>query len=104
MDNSLSQLVDFVTRPISNSVLDLIVTSCPQLIDNVQGSPGISDHSIVTFCINVKPKFQNKPPRKMYSFQKADTLHLKQRVEEFTHMFLNSNPIVKTQLTRIGIQ
>ena len=90
MENSLSQLVDFITRPVSNSILDLLVTTTPQLIDNIQNV--ISDHVIITFCINMKPKIQQKPPRKIYNFQKADTSVLKQKVEEFTQMFLKSNP------------
>ena len=92
MENSLSQLVDFITRPISNSILDLLTTTSPQLIENLQGVPGISDHLIVTFHINMKPKMQPKPPRKIYSFQKADTNVLKQKVEEFSQIFLDSNP------------
>ena len=90
MENSLSQLVDFITRPISNSILDLLTATSPQLTENLQGVPGISDHLIVTFHINMKPKMQHKPTRKIYSFQKADTNILKQKVEEFSQMFLDS--------------
>ena len=92
LENSLSQLVAFITRPVSNSILDLLATTNPQLISNLQPSPGISDHHIVTFNINMKPKQQPKPPRKIYNFKKADTETLKKKVNELTQEFLTSCP------------
>jgi len=94
MENSLSQLVGFITRTISNSILDLVATTSPQLIENLQGVPGtgISDHHIVSFNINIKPKTPQKTPRKIYSFHKADISALRNEVDEFTQIFLNSNP------------
>ena len=41
----------------------------------------------------MKAKYQTKPPRKLLSFQKADTNNLKSKVLNFTQVFLNSNPI-----------
>jgi exonuclease III len=80
VENSLAQLVMKVTRPISNSILDLITTTNPQLVSNIEVYPGISDHNIVTFDINMKPKQQNKPPRKIHNFQKADHATVKDKV------------------------
>ncbi|XP_072042262.1 uncharacterized protein [Amphiura filiformis] len=92
LENSLAQLVTKVTRPVSNSILDLIVTTNSQIISDVEVSPGISDHSIVTFNINLKPKQQSKPPRKIYNFLRADVENLKQNVKEHTQEFLASAP------------
>ncbi|XP_072022153.1 uncharacterized protein [Amphiura filiformis] len=96
LENSLSQLVTKVTRPISNSILDLITTTNPHLVSNIIVSSGISDHDIVTFDINMKPKYQVKPPRKMYNFLKADESVLNEKVAAFTQEFLASNPSLNT--------
>ena len=96
LENSLSQLVNVVTRPISNSKLDLIVTTNPQLISSIEAKPGISDHNIVIFDINMKPKLQFKPPRKIFTFQRADVEDLKRKVEAFSQEFLSSNPSANT--------
>lgn len=92
LENSLSQLVTKITRPISNSTLDLITTTCPHLINNIESLPGISDHNIVLFNINMNPKTQTKPPRKVFNFQKANIDNLKSITKEFSHEFLSSNP------------
>ena len=91
-ENSLAQLQHKVTRPQSNSVLDLIVTSCPQLINNIDVLhvlPGISDHDLILFNINMKPKFQPKPSRKICSFQKANLDVLREETTDFSNNFLH---------------
>ena len=49
--NSVSQVVRDDTRPSSSNILDLIITSNPTLVENVNVHPGISDHHILTFNI-----------------------------------------------------
>ena len=92
LEHSLVQLVNQITRPISNSILDLIITTNAQLVTNIDSNPGISDHNLITFNINMKPKRQIKPSRKLYNFNKVDTDQLKQRVKQFTEEFLLSDP------------
>lgn len=92
VDNSLAQLQTKITRPISNSVLDLLVTTNPNLIENICVVPGISDHLVVLFDICMKPKFQKKPQRKIYMFGKANIDALKSDVADFVNNFLQSNP------------
>ena len=92
LDNSLSQFVNSITRPISNSILDLLVTTNPNIIQNVEVLPGISDHCIVLFDISAKPKLQKKPQRKIFKFDKADPEVLKSEVSLFVQCFLSSNP------------
>jgi hypothetical protein len=91
-DNSLSQLVTGITRPVSNSTLDLLVTTNPNLIENIEILPGMSDHCLVMFDICMKPKLRIKPKRKIYMYHKADIPTLKEHTQEFVQHFLNSNP------------
>lgn len=92
LENSLSQLQTKIPRPISNSVLDLIATTCPQLITNIEVVPGISDHNIVLFDINLKPKTQSKPPHKVYNFKRANIELLKDKTRQFCQEFMDCNP------------
>ena len=111
VENSLAQLVEEVTRPASQSTLDLITTTNPNLVSDIEVSHGISDHDIVTFNINMKPKYHGKPKRKIYQFHKADPELLKQQAEVLTQEFLDSKPqnnsvnsnweTIKTRLLKI---
>ena len=92
LENSLAQLQTKVTRPVSNSVLDLIVTSCPHLVSNIEVQPGISDHDIVLFSFNMKPKPQPKVPRKIFNYQKANVDEIKAKTSEFCQSFLSEDP------------
>ena len=92
LENSLAQLQEKVTRPISNSVLDLLVTTNPNLVDSVpEVFPGMSDHCLVTFDINMKPKLRKKTQRKIFMYHKANLSTLKQDTLNFASDFLNSN-------------
>ena len=109
LDNSLSQLVTSITRSVSNSILNLLITSNPNLIEYVQMLPGISDHcldinmfdinmfdinmfDINMFDINIKPKLHNKPQRKIELYDRVDLQIRQTKVQEFVRNFLASNP------------
>ena len=92
LENFLSQLVKIITRPLSNCILDLIATTNPNLVNNIETHTGISDH-LVTFDICMKTKYQTKAQRNLFYFLKADTSNLKSKVLNFIQEFLNSNPI-----------
>ncbi|XP_011675592.2 uncharacterized protein LOC105443737 [Strongylocentrotus purpuratus] len=92
LHNSLSQTVREVTRPSSNNILDLVVTSNPALVENVCVKSGISDHNIVTFTLAANPKISVKPLRKIYQFHKADEQQLRDAAAEFATEFLQSDP------------
>ena len=70
LNNSLSQLISQATRPTSNNILDLLITSSPNFIENIQTVPGISDHLAIIFDVNLKPHIPKKPSRKVYNFTK----------------------------------
>ena len=93
LENLLRQLAKVVTRPLSNSISDLLTTTNPNQVNNIETHTGISDHLPVTLDICMKTKYRTKPPRKLFNFQKADTNNLKFKVLNFTQEFLNSNPI-----------
>ena len=65
-DNALAQHVTEPTRPVSLKTPDLVMSSTPTLISDVNVVPGMSDHDIVTFTINTNPRKTSKPPHKVY--------------------------------------
>ncbi|XP_072169500.1 uncharacterized protein [Diadema setosum] len=92
LTNSLFQLVRDVTRPSSGNVLDLICTSNPSFVTNVEVLPGISDHHLLTYTINLSPNQQSKPSRKIHQFNKADVDQLQEATRAFSAEFFLSDP------------
>ena len=50
-DYSLTQSVTQVSRPASSKTLDLVLSSAPSLVSNVQIHSGVSEHDVVIFTI-----------------------------------------------------
>ncbi len=88
----LMQLNPFVTRPKSNNILDLIVSSNEGLVTNVHTSPGISDHLIVNFELDVLPKSRVCKPRMIWKYDKADPSEVKQSIKKATDEYFSSPP------------
>ena len=85
-EHALHQNVHEPTR--LDNILDLVLTTYPDTISNVQVSPGMSDHSIVTAEISVNPKRQKKPSRKVFLFKKMDIAKLKTEARAFKDKFI----------------
>ena len=92
LSNSLSQLISEATRHTSNIILDLLITSSPNLIENILAVPGISDHLEIIFDANLKPYIPKKPSRKLYQFHKADKISLKIKAKVVIDKFIKSDP------------
>ena len=92
LNNSLSQLISQATRPTSNNILDLLITSSQNLIENIQAVPGISDHLAMIFHVNLKPHIPKKPSRKVYQFHKADKISLRIKSKAVLDKFIKSDP------------
>ena len=102
LDNSLSQLISQVTRPTSNSVLDLPMASSPNLIKYIQAVPGISDHLAIIFDVNHKSHIPKKPSRNVYQFHKADQISLKMKAKAVLDKFI-SLILLKMTLIPTGV-
>lgn len=89
---SLTQSVTMPTRPVSGKTLDLVLSTIPSLVSNVQTHPGMSDHDIVTFTINTKPSRVNKPSHKVYLYNRMNLEGLKCEVSNISNTFFQSSP------------
>ena len=82
----------YLTRPTSNSILDLLITPSPNLIENIQTVPGISDNLAIILNVNLKPHIPKKPSRKVYQFHKADKISLKMKAKAVLHKYIKPDP------------
>ena len=89
---SLFQMSKEPTRPASGNILDLILTTLPDIVNNTQTKPGISDHDLIMFDINMRPKVQRKAVRKIYQYDKANKEDIKKRCSEMTSQYFERSP------------
>ncbi|XP_033628827.1 uncharacterized protein LOC117291298 [Asterias rubens] len=93
-DFFLDQLVKEPTRisEAAQNILDLVLSTHPNYIEKCKVVPGISDHEVVLFTLNLKPKLNKKVPRKVYLYGKANMENLRADMTNFQDSFLNSDP------------
>ena len=74
-DNFMHQLVNEPTR--DQNILDLILTTNVDLINNVVVGEHFSDHNSITFTLNCAPYLSRISKKFIYAFNKADWSHLR---------------------------
>ena len=84
------------TCPASGRTPDLIISSTPALVSKVEIHPGMSDHDIVLFDINIKCKRVAKPPHKVYLYKRMDSESLQESVRGIKSKFFNSSPDLRS--------
>ena len=70
-------------------MLDLYCTNKLSLTKLISVINGISDHDIVLVDSDIKPKLAKKEKRKVYFFDKADWVKIREKTSAFTTNFLN---------------
>ena len=90
-NSGLTQLVTFPTR--GESILDLVLSSHSDLVSNVHSSEGISDHSAVSFDLNLTIKLNKKKPRSVFKFSNTDFNEVRMDATELSKTFFARNPI-----------
>ena len=98
-DFALEQQVKEPTR--SAHILDLVLSSQPQLISDVSRSVilGMSDHEAVNFQLNLSiQRLPGKQYRKVrnYQYHKANQLGIKEEMERYQQALLSSDPYEQT--------
>lgn len=72
------------------SVLDLILTTAPDLISPVTYLPGISDHSTLHFNLRTTVRVSPKTVRHYYDYNKANFDLINNKLAEYLDMFLDN--------------
>ena len=89
-DSAMSQLLTFPTR--AQSIVDLLLTSHPDLVTNIRSTEGISDRSAVSFDLNMTVKINKKRPRSVYKFNKNNFNEVRMDASELSKTFFARNP------------
>ena len=89
-DHDLSQHVKEPTRRDRNTqnILDLILSNNSNIIENVSVVPGISDHDIVLFTVNISCRRKKNVKGKIFIRKKADSTRIKEELTKLPlHMY-----------------
>ena len=63
-------MTDEPTR--NDNILDLVMTTNQDLVNDLQIEPGMSDHEIVIAYINIGAQRQRRPERTVYKYKKRN--------------------------------
>ena len=88
-----TQLVQEPTR--QNNILDLVLTTHPDLIEGTYVVPGMNDHNAVICDINFKTKPSLNPPRSVYLYKRTDMGGLQEQLRNSYKSFQASEPSTK---------
>ena len=93
-ENNLIQMNEHPTR--KNNILELFLTSTPELVTSCTTGPGISDHDhIVIAKMELTTKQNRKEPRTIQLFKKANWDGLRNSIINATSRFLSNCPDTK---------
>ena len=78
------------------TILDLVFSTQPDLISEVETIPGISDHEAIIFTIRNIVHIQKKQPHKVYLYHKCNLDAIKVGILKFQQSFVQSDPYART--------
>lgn len=85
-DFNLIQLVKYPTRvtTTSSTILDLVLTTHPDLVTSLSVIPGLSDHSAIHFTIPNRNPRRQKTSKTFRDYKRADYAAINRELEIFT--------------------
>ena len=88
-EHGLTQLVHEPTRRQweAHNIIDLVLTNNDKIINNVRVIPGISDHDMLLFEINLACRKKKPVKRKIYVRKRADTARIKKELKDLANDF-----------------
>lgn len=87
--NFLTQLINTPTR--NDSILDLVLSTNPDIIYDLEIHPGMNDHNAITYQVNLSVKRQKKPDRYVYQYKKGNIENIKMDMEDLCTIFESEN-------------
>ena len=93
-NHSLTQVVQEPT--CGKNTLDLIFTTSPDLMDEIQKTPGISDHHAVTALYRSKLDINKNQKPTVYMHGKVDNTAIEKELTDFKELYLkeaNEKPV-----------
>jgi hypothetical protein len=93
--NFLTQLINTPTR--NDNILDLVLSTNPDIIYDLETHPGMSDHNAITYQVNLSVKRQKKPDRYVYQYKKGNIENVKKDMEDLCTIFESENRCGKSK-------
>ena len=93
-NHSLTQVVQEPTH--CKNTPDLIFTTSPDLMDEIQTTPGISNHHAATALYRSKLNINKKPKHTVYMYGKAENTAIEKGLTDFKELYLkeaNEKPV-----------
>ena len=87
--NFLTRLINTPTR--NDNILDLVLSTNPDIIYDLEIHPGMSDHNAITYQVNLSVKRQKKPDRYVYQYKKGNIENIKKDMEDLCTIFESEN-------------
>ena len=83
----------------TQNILNLVLTNNDKIVNNIKVVPGISDHDIVLFQVNLACKKKRRVKRKINIRKRANTDRIKEELQNFADDFEQSlkNESVETK-------
>ena len=91
-DLGLSQHCYETTRPVSDKILDLILTNQPSKCTAVKSLPGISDHNLILATFKLSHHRMKIPQRKILKYDKADWHKIRENTKKLTANYFLRQP------------
>lgn len=87
---NLTQIVDQPTRttPTSSNLLDLVLTTCPDLCSPITFMPKLSDHSLLNFSISIPVKKLTRTTKILSDYRNADFAKINDELHTFLTTYL----------------
>ena len=88
-DHGLTQMVDKPTRTTAttSNILDIFMTSSPDMVNRCEVIPGISDHDIPLLDVSTRVLLNKRSPRKILQYHKANFEGLVKSLADFSTTF-----------------
>jgi hypothetical protein len=86
-------MTDEPTR--NDNILDLVMTTNPDLVNDLQIELGMSDHEIVITNINIWAQRQHRPARTVYQYKKGNMDGMRMDMNEFSDKFCEQDQRTK---------
>jgi hypothetical protein len=84
----LHQHVKEITRPASEAILDLVLSSRPGIVTSTETVPGISDHEAILATLDLRAKMYHKTPHKVYKYRHADFDSMREEASAWTKSYM----------------
>jgi hypothetical protein len=69
---------------VYDNILDLVLSTNPDIIYDLEIHPGMSDHNAITYQVNLSVKRQKKPDRYVYQYKKENIENIKKDMEDLS--------------------